>query len=94
MDLIVTIPESPEIPAADVVAGAATRLGWTSDHPTTEAEYLAEWAAEQVWINYNSYRTDQVRRQVRDQLPRPERRQPFERAVGGPVMDGLEGGPR
>lgn len=90
MDITVTIPESQSIPAADVVAGAATRLGWTPDHPTTEAEYLSEWLADQVYVHYRSSRVDAAQRQVRDELPRPVRRQRVE-----PVEPaGPGGGPR
>lgn len=76
-ELRITIPESPTITAAAVIAVAARRAGYQGGLPA----YLAE----HVHQLYSSGRVDEVLAEVAESLPRPERPERREAADTGEV---------
>lgn len=73
MELTITVPESPSTPAADVVDAAARAIGWTPERSETAQEALQEHFAGQLYDRYQQHRVATLKREIQDNLPRPQR---------------------
>lgn len=77
MNITIPVPQSPpELPASVIVTGAAQRLGWVEDNDTglTATEFLADYLADHIWVQYQSYLVGVAKDEGENNLPRPPRR--------------------
>jgi hypothetical protein len=79
--LTIVVPESSAVPAADIIAGAARRAGFTAEHEGTVEQYLAAYFAGELLQLYQSDRVDAVVREVAEAVPPPVRPRVRERAA-------------
>jgi hypothetical protein len=72
-ELTFTVPQSATVTAADVIAAAAERAGYTAEHEGTAEQFLARHLAEHVHTLYRSALIDRAAKASDEELPPPER---------------------